>query len=259
MRFIRLSLRQAGFNLRGYLRSSRTVIFGIVMPVGFLVLFNSVFGGKSKVVPVDGHYVSTIAFYTGGLTTYGVMLGSFTGILVSIVSAREAGWLKRFRGTPMPSGVFLAGEIIYLFVTSLALITVMFAVSSFGYGLSLRADVLATILCYTALGVFTFAALGLALTRAITTSEMSNSVGPFTVVILSFVSGVFLPPELLPPWLLHFASYLPLQPLVSSMQHTLAASRGNGFEFRTFVVLGIWGAVGFVVAQRTFTWEPRRR
>ena len=33
-------------------------------------------------IPVDGHNISTIAFYTGGLTTYGVMLGTFTGILV---------------------------------------------------------------------------------------------------------------------------------------------------------------------------------
>jgi len=259
VRFIRLSLRQAGFNLQGYLRSSRTVIFGVVMPVGFLVLFNSVFGGKFKFVPVDGHFVSTIAFYTGGLTTYGVMLGSFTGILVAVVGAREAGWLKRYRGTPMPSGVFLAGEIIYLFVTSLGLIVVMFAVSDLGYNLSLRAAVLLTILCYTALGVFTFAAMGLALTRVITTSEMSGSVGPFTVVILSFVSGVFLQPNLLPHWLLNFSSYLPLEPLVSSMQHTLAASSGTGFELRTFVVLGIWGIVSFAIAQRTFTWEPQRR
>jgi ABC-2 type transport system permease protein len=259
VRFIRLSFRQAGYNLQGYLRSSRTVIFGVVMPVGFLVLFNSVFGGKFKVVPVDGHYVSTIAFYTGGLTTYGVMLGSFTGILVAVVGAREAGWLKRYRGTPMPPGVFLAGEIIYLFVTSLALIIVMFAVSYVGYDLSLRAEVLVAILCYTALGVFTFAAMGLALTRVITTSEMSGSVGPFTVVILSFVSGVFLQPNLLPHWLLNFSSYLPLEPLVSSMQHALSAPGGTGFELRTFVVLGIWGIVSFAVAQRTFTWEPQRR
>jgi len=55
-----------------------------------------VFGGKFKTIPVDGHNISTIAFYTGGLTTYGVMLGTFTGILVAIVGAREAGWLKRF-------------------------------------------------------------------------------------------------------------------------------------------------------------------
>ena len=52
----------------------------------------------------------------------------------------------------MPSGVFLAGEILYLFVTSLGLIIVMLAVSHFGYHLSLRADAYLAIFCYTVLG-----------------------------------------------------------------------------------------------------------
>ncbi len=259
MRFLRLTVRQAHYNLLGYLRSARTVIFGVLMPVGFLVLFNSVFGGKFKTIPVDGHDISTIAFYTGGLTTYGVMLGTFTGILVAIVGAREAGWLKRFRGTPMPSGVFLAGEIIYLFVTSLGLIIVMLAVSHFGYDLSIRADALLAIFCYTVLGVFAFSAMGLALCRVITTSEMAGSVGPFTVVILSFVSGVFLAPNLLPQWLLTFSSYLPLEPIVTGIQHAIALPTGSGFVLRPFIVLGIWGVVCFVIAQLTFTWEPQRR
>jgi ABC-2 type transport system permease protein len=259
VRFIRLSLSQARFNLQGYVRSSRTVIFGVLMPVGFLALFNSIFGGRYKTIPVNGHHISAVAFYTGGLTTYGVMLGTFTGILVAIVSAREAGWLKRFRGTPMPSGAYLAGQILYLFVTSVGLITVMLAVSVFGYGLSLRAVILLATLSYTLVGVFAFAAIALALTKLITTSEMASSVGPFTVVILSFISGVFLPPELLPHWLITVSSYFPLQPLASSMQHAFALPAGTGFELRTFVVLAVWGIVSFVIAQFTFTWEPLKR
>jgi ABC-2 type transport system permease protein len=258
VRFVRLSLRQAQFNLVAYTRSARTVIFGVLMPVGFLALFNSVLGGKTKTIPVDGHYISSIAFYTGGLTTYGVMLGTFTGILVAIVGAREAGWLKRFRGTPMPSGVFLTGEILYLFVTSLGLIIVMLAVSHFGYHLSLMTQAYFAIFCYTVLGVFTFSAMGLALTRVIVTSEMAGSVGPFTVVILSFVSGVFLAPNLLPQWLLTFSSYLPLEPIVSGMQHAIAVSGGSGLQVRPFVVLGVWGAISFAIATRNFTWEPQR-
>lgn len=259
MRFLRLSLRQAGYNLVAYARSARTVIFGGLMPVAFPVLFNSIFGGKFKTIPLGHHFIPAIAFYTGGLVTYGVMLGTFTGTLVAVNGAREAGWLKRYRGTPMPAGVFLAGEMIYLFVTSTGLIIVMLAVSRFGYHLQLPAVTMFAILCYSVLGVFTFTAMGLALTSLITTSEMAGSVGPFSVVILSFVSGVFLPPNLLPSWLLTVSSYLPLEPIVRSMQRALAFYHGSGLELRTFVVLGIWGVVAFVIAQMNFTWEPQRR
>ena len=53
MRFIRLSLLQAQYNLVAYTRSARTVIFGVLMPVGFLMLFNSVLGAKSKSILVS--------------------------------------------------------------------------------------------------------------------------------------------------------------------------------------------------------------
>jgi ABC-2 type transport system permease protein len=115
------------------------------------------------------------------------------------------------------------------------------------------------IFCYTVLGVFAFSAMGLALTRLITTSEMAGSVGPFTVVILSFISGVFLAPNLLPQWLLTFSTYLPLEPIVSAMQHAIALPGGSGLQLRPFIVLGIWGGVSFVIAQMNFTWEPQRR
>lgn len=259
MRFLALSLRQARYNLVAYLRSARTVVFALAMPVAFLVLFNSVFGGAGKTTSVGGFHLDFIAFFTGGLAAYGVVLGTFTGVLVAIVSAREAGWLKRFRGTPMPPGVFLAGQIGYLSVTELALVVVMLAVSVTCYGLQVHLVSVLAMCCYTLVGVFTFAALALALTAVVTTTEMASSVGPFTVVILSFVSGVFLPPALMPSWLTTLSTYLPLQPLAASMQRALASPSGTGFELRTFLVVAVWGVGAFAVAQRTFTWQPRRR
>jgi hypothetical protein len=63
----------------------------------------------------------------------------------------------------------------------------------------------------------------------------------------------------MPHWLTNVANYLPLEPLAQSMQSALASTVGTGFQLRTFVVLGIWGVVGFAVAQWTFTWQPLRR
>jgi ABC-2 type transport system permease protein len=125
--------------------------------------------------------------------------------------------------------------------------------------LHLRLIALVAMFCYTLLGVFCFTAIALAITRLITTPEMGSSVGPFVTITLSFTSGVFLPPSLMPHWLVSASNYLPLEPLAQSMQTTLAVSTGTGFALRTFIVLGIWGAVGFLVARWSFTWQPLRR
>ena len=259
MRFIRLSLLQTFYHLRAFLRSTRTVVLGLVMPVGLLVVLSGVFSNQGEMTGIAGSQISSIAFYTGSLTACGLMLGTFTGVMVTSVSAREAGWLKRFRGSPMPPGSYLAGQVLFNILVSLLLTVVMIAVASLAYGLPLRLVPLLAVLCYAVLGVFCFTAVALALTRVITTPEMASSLGPFVTIILSFGSGVFFPPNLMPHWLVASSNYLPLEPLAQSMQTALALQRGTGFDLRTFVVLGIWIVAAIAVAHRTFTWQPLRR
>jgi ABC-2 type transport system permease protein len=259
MRFLRLSIGQAIYNLRAYLRSARTVLLGVIMPVGLLVILSWVFAHQGEIAAAAGYQISAIAFYAGGLTAYGLMLGTFTGVMVAVVSAREAGWLKRFRASPMPPGSYLAGQIIFNVVISMVLVAVMMTIAALAYNLHMRAISLFAVFCYSLLGVFCFTAIALAITRVITTPEMGSSVGPFVTITLSFTSGVFLPPDLLPHWLVNASNYLPLEPLAQSMQSALASTTGSGFEPRTFVVLGIWGIVSFIVALFAFTWQPLRR
>ncbi len=259
MRYVRLSFVQAIYNLKAYLRSARTVALGIVMPVGLLIILSWVFAHQGTIAAAAGYPISAIAFYAGGLTAYGLMLGTFTGVMVAVVSAREAGWLKRFRVSPLPHGSYLTGQIIFNVLISFALVIVMMAISTLVYGLRLRLVAMVSMFCYTMLGVFAFTAIALALTRLITTAEMGSSVGPFVTITLSFTSGVFLPPDLMPHWLVNISNYLPLEPLAQSMQTALSATTGTGLMLRTFIVLGIWGVIGFVVARWTFTWQPLRR
>jgi ABC-2 type transport system permease protein len=259
MRFIRLSVAQAIYNLKAYLRSARTVVLGIIMPVGLLVILSWVFAHQGKIAAAAGYPISAIAFYAGGLTAYGLMLGTFTGVMVAVVSAREAGWLKRFRASPMPPGSYLAGQIIFNVLISLGLVAVMMVIAASVYHLHLRLVALGAMFCYTMLGIFCFTAVALAITRLVTTPEMGSSVGPFVTITLSFTSGVFLPPDLMPHWLVTASNYLPLEPLAQSMQTALSVTTGTGFVLRTFVVLGVWGLVSFVAARWTFTWQPLRR
>ena len=59
-----LTVRQTAFNLRGGLRNARAVVFTIVMPVVFLVLFNSVFSGSNGTTRFDGATIDFAAYFT---------------------------------------------------------------------------------------------------------------------------------------------------------------------------------------------------
>ena len=251
--------RQTRYNIVGYLRSPRTVFFSFIFPLGLLSLFCSTFAKAGTTTKVNGQVVDAQAFFTGGLIAYAVVVSTFTGVVVLIVTAREGGWLKRFRGTPMPPTSFHAAQILYRLVTSVVLAVLMLGFAAVTFGLHLRVLGVLAVLCFTIIGVFCFVAVGLALSSWLTTPDMANAVGSFSIVILAFISGVFLPTDLLPSWLVTLASYFPLEPLARSMQLALAVPHGSGFALKPMVVLGCWGIAGLLVARRTFSWQPLGR
>lgn len=248
--------RQGAFNIQGYLRSSRTVVFGLAMPVGFLLLFNSVFGKNHATTDLFGHRVPLTAFYSAGIAAYSVALNAFSGLLIGLVTDREGGRLKRYRGTPMPPWVFFGGQLIYAAAIAAGIVAVLTVISIVGYGVHIRPETLPAFVAYVALGVFSFSMVAIGLSGFVTTTEMASSVGPFSIVILGFISGVFLPVQLLPSWLHHVAQYFPLAPLAQGLQAVFTDQTGAAWRSGSLIVLAIWGTAGLAVARRTFRWPP---
>jgi ABC-2 type transport system permease protein len=251
-----LAFAQGKYNLQKFLRNPRTMIFNVAMPVGLLLLFASVFGDKYSTTSFDGQKVNLDAYYTAGIAAYSVMLTAFSGLLIEIVGAREAGRLKRFRGTPMPPWVFFAAQALYIVVVALVMVGVLTAVGVFGFDVKLRAEAIPALIFYVVLGVFTFTTLAIALSRWIASPDLASSVGPFSVVGLGFISGVFITVEQLPAFLEDLGRCFPLAPLASGMQEVFTKTSGSGFRAESVAVLLAWGVVSLFVAVRSFSWQP---
>jgi ABC-2 type transport system permease protein len=98
----------------------------------------------------------------------------------------------------------------------------------------------------------------MALTAFTPNPDAAASISPFTVVILSFISGVFVPIDTLPDWLEQIGRVFPLFHLADGLQTTLAPNAGGiglGAENVAFLVL--WAAIGVAIAARRFHWEPQ--
>lgn len=251
-----LAVRLGGYNLRGYLRSPRTLVFAVAMPVGFLVLFNSVFGHQFGTTRIDGRAVPLTAFYTAGLTAYAVALNSFSAQLIGLVTDREGGRLKRFRGTPLPPWVFFAGQLLFSLAVTALIVVGLVLIAALGYGVHVRAGALPALALYVVLGVGCLATVAIALTRWVTTTDMASSVGPFAIVALAFVSGVFLPVALLPHALYQVAEFFPLAPLARGIQAVLTPGAGAAVRPDAVLTLLLWWAAATVVAVRRFAWTP---
>jgi ABC-2 type transport system permease protein len=131
-------------------------------------------------------------------------------------------------------------------------------VAHFAYGVDFRAGAVGEMILYIVLGTFTMCTLGIALSCVTTSTEAASAIAPFSVVILSFISGVFIPVDELPDWLVEIGKIFPLAHLASGLQRALVpAVAGSGISGANVAILAAWGVAGLVVGSRGYRWEPR--
>ena len=250
---VSLAVAQTRYSVKGYLRDPSALVFTIIMPVVLLLLFNAIFHGNTL---FDGIHVKSAAYYTASIIAYTIMLNGFGSLVIRIATDREAGQLKRYRGTPMPSWVYLFAEIGRSVVTIVVTSGVLLAVGALFYGVTVSGHMVVGLVVYVVVGTACFAALGLALARACPTTDSAPAVGPFSTVVLAFLSGVFIPVAIMPAWLLDVGKVFPLEHLARGLQLAFLVPGSTGLTGTNLAVLVAWGAVGLLVAIRTFRWEP---
>jgi ABC-2 type transport system permease protein len=256
---LRLAMTQSHYALLTAIRTPRTVVFSMVFPVVLLIMFDSIFtDGAADTVTFAGGTINASAYFTASLSAYAIGLSTFTSLAVGVTAQRETGQLKRLRGTPMPAWTFVAGQVTRSAVVALIVVVAMLATGVVFFGVHIAAERLVGFVVYFALGAIAFSALGIAATAFTPTVDSASVVGPFIVVMLSFVSGVFISVDQLPNWLEAVGKAFPLYHLAEGLQTSLVSGTGGtGLVAGNVGVLVLWGLAGTVIATRRFRWEPQ--
>ena len=211
------------------IRNSRSVVFGIVFPVdpARAVQLDLLVGSPTRPTRSIITLVSTRAYFTAGLAAYAIMLQGFSTLAVAVTTQRESGQLKRLRGTPMRPWTFIAAHMLRTIVFSIAMVVALLAIGRIAFQVHLSASALVGVAVYVALGTAAMATLGMAITAYTPTVDAASSVGPFTAVILSFISGIFIPVSALPDWLAKIGQVFPLAPLADGLQRAVTGVGGG--------------------------------
>ena len=246
----RLFLHELRTQQRLFWRNREAAFFTFLLPIIFLVLLGSVYGDEE----IDGVPGST--YLLAGMIGYGVAATAFAGLAISFVVRRESGVLKRVRGTPMPPAVYIAAVI----ASTLVVIAIEVAAQILLGRFALDADWPASPVSFAAvllLGTAAFAALGLAITGLVRSSEGSSAVVNAVYLPMTFISGSFFSTRSFPDFLEAVSDVLPLTFLLRLLRtlfidgETLASHPG------WLAALTVWGVAGLAIALRTFRWEPR--
>ena len=251
-----LMVHQFRYDQKIFWRNPASVFFTVLLPVIFLLIFATIFG-NDEIEELGG--VKTTTYYVPAIITLAIVSATLVSLAISLTQDRESGLLKRTRGTPLPSAVFIAGRIGNAIVISVLSLLVLSAIGRIVYGVEIPWERTPAVLVTLVVGAAAFCCLGIALTRAIPSEQAAPPITNATVLPLYFLSGVFIPESEIPDGVLEFADFFPIRPFFEAFFTAWnPATVGAGFEWGNLALVAAWGVAGALIALRTFRWEPRR-
>lgn len=259
MRDLGLVLAQARAAFTVALRTPRTLLLTVVFPLVFLVLFNSIFvhGRDHPVTLPNGLKLEARAYFTAGIVAYAITLATFSALAVALTTQRESGQLKRLRGTPMPTWTLIAAQILRATAQALVMTGLLLILGAAVYGVHVPGPQVPGFLLYVVLGTAMLCSLGIALSCFTPTPDAASTIATFGVVMLSFVSGIWIPVDDLPRWLEAVGEIFPLYHLTLGLQTALApGASAAGLEGADVAIVAAWALVGIAIAVFRFRWEP---
>lgn len=251
----RLLLTQTRYQLLTFWRIPVAMFFTLALPLVILLLMNSLFGGAT--IHTDEGEWSVRQFYTGGLAAFTAVSATYTNLANMVPIRRDEGVLKRWRGTPLPTWIYIGGFVTSALVIAFVGVVVMIAVGYFAFDLEIVWAKMPAAFVTFMVGVTSFAALGMAVASLVKTASAASAVANATILPLAFISNVFVNTNGAPDWVATVGNLFPLRPFVESLQDCFTPFVDPpAFNWANLAFIALWGAAGLLVAVRNFSWEP---
>jgi ABC transporter DrrB family efflux protein len=224
-------------NLLVWIRVPAYLMFTVIQPVMFVLLFRYVFGGAIK---VPGNYVN---FLMPGIIGQTAAFATF-GTAIALAQELKKGVIDRLRSMPMARSAVLAGRLVAdtgrMLLTILIIVGVGYAVGfrfTNGVGGAVAMVVLATVfgLAICCIAAYTGLAIG--------DEESVQAFGLIWLFPITFLSSAFVPISSMPGWLQAFANNQPVTYVINTMR---ALAEGGPVEANLWKSIA-WLAGIFIV------------
>jgi ABC-2 type transport system permease protein len=258
----RSGLARVSFELKVFFRDKQSVVFVFSLPAVLLVMLGSIFRGQAA-----GHGLSVGTLFAAGLIGGGIAATSFQYLGIGIATERDQGMLKRLYGTPMNRWAYFIGKTGLVLVCTVAETALLIAVGMLIDNLRLPTSPERwwTFAWVFVLGTVCFSLLGIAISSVPRSARAAPAVIMLPFTVLQFISGVYVPATLVPPWLRDIASFFPLKWICQGLRSVFLPQRavvlepaGSWEHGRIALVLLAWIAAGLVLCLTTFRWRSSR-
>lgn len=213
-------------NLIKIVRVPEILIFVLISPIMFVLLFAFVFGGAID----PGNGVNYREFLIGGIFAQTVVFGAtFTG--AGLAEDMQKGIIDRFRSLPMSRSAVLVGRTTSDIVYNVLSLIIM-ALTGLLVGWRMREGVLDALSGFLLLLLFAYAIswvmawVGL----LVPSVEVINNASFIVIMPLTFVSNAFVPLDGFPKVLQTFAEWNPVSTVTQAVRELFGNTNGRAPE-----------------------------
>ncbi|WSA47665.1 ABC transporter permease [Streptomyces sp. NBC_01803] len=201
-------------NLLRMLRIPEIVVFGMIQPIMFVVLFSYVFGGSINIPGAGLDPEAYREFLMGGIFAQTVTFAT-AGAGAGIAEDMQKGIIDRFRSLPMARGAVLTGRT-FADLVQTAVILVVLAIVAFAVGWRTHEGLPKALAAFGLLLLFGYAFtwIGALIGLSVRSPEAATSGGLVWLFPLTFISIAFVPSENMPGWLQPVAEWNPFSATV---------------------------------------------
>lgn len=186
------------------LRDARYLALAVGAPIGFYLLFATLFGGQP--VP-PGQLPGTVGIMVA-MAAYGAMWAVLSATGPRVSQEREIGWTRQVRAMPVGAFKVLTAKVAASVVLALPALVLVCATAALAKGVRLDAWQWVALVGAMWAGSVPFCALGLAIGYAIS-ADASFALCYGIYVAMSAIGGLWVPPTVLPAGMRQVAGGLP--------------------------------------------------
>jgi ABC transporter DrrB family efflux protein len=245
-------------NVMRLVRTPALLVFSVVQPIMFVLLFRFVFGGAIQGLPEGVNYVN---FLLPGIFVQTAIFGSI-GTGIGLTEDLALGIIDRFRSLPMARSAVLLGRTLADSVRNIVVVSLMIGIGYLvGFKFENGVGPAIGVFAFTLLVGFAFSWVSSTIALAVQSIESVQAASFIWIFPLTFISSIFVPPQGMPAALEWVARNNPITAWADTVR-TLVLGDGYlrfiGSEstleellLRSLVwLVGIVGVFGFLAVRR---------
>jgi len=237
-------------HLQSVSRMPFVIFMNLIQPIIWLLLFSSLF---SNIVHIPGFGTDAyLTFLAPGIVVMStLMAGSYAGM--GVIGDHSRGVLDRFLVSPVKRSALIIGPLAQNAVTMIIQALMMILLSmilgaEFSSGI-IGISILITCGVMVGLG---FGALSIAAALLVKNEQGLIAISGFATMPLMFISGLFMPLDLVPAWIHNLAHFNPVNWAGQAGQEAITATIDWGLVMTYMGYLAVFLIISFLLAILAF-------